>query len=59
VLAVSTAKRSALMPGMPTLHETGVPGYDRTGWYGLLEPGTTNGISDVMIYVTLNRLPAE
>ena len=39
VLAVSTAKRSALMPAMPTLNESGVPGYDRTGWYGLLGPG--------------------
>lgn len=33
-IAVSTAKRTALMPEMPTLHESGVPGYDRTGWYG-------------------------
>ncbi len=39
VIAVSTAKRTALMPAMPTLHESGVSGYDRTGWYGLLGPG--------------------
>ncbi len=39
VLAVSTAQRSALMPDMPTLHESGVPGYDRAGWYGLMGPG--------------------
>ena len=37
-IAVSTAKRSALMPEMPTLHESGVPGYDRNGWYGLMAP---------------------
>ncbi len=37
-IAVSTAKRSALMPNMPTLHESGVPGYDRTGWYGMMGP---------------------
>lgn len=37
-LAVSTATRTALMPHMPTLHESGVPGYDRTGWYGLMAP---------------------
>jgi tripartite-type tricarboxylate transporter receptor subunit TctC len=23
---------------MPTLHESGVPGYDRSGWYGVLAP---------------------
>ena len=37
-IAMSTAKRSALMPNMPTLHESGVPGYDRTGWYGVMAP---------------------
>jgi len=37
-IAMSTAKRSALMPNMPTLNESGVPGYDRTGWYGMMGP---------------------
>ena len=37
-IAMSTAKRSALMPKMPTLHESGVTGYDRTGWYGMMGP---------------------
>jgi tripartite-type tricarboxylate transporter receptor subunit TctC len=37
-IAISTAKRTALMPEMPTLHESGVPGYDRNGWYGLMAP---------------------
>ena len=38
-IAMSTAKRSALMPNMPTLNEGGVAGYDRTGWYGIMGPG--------------------
>src|SRR3970282_2729537 len=37
-IAMSTAKRAALMPNMPTLNESGVPGYDRTGWYGMMCP---------------------
>lgn len=37
-IAISTLKRSALMPNMPTLNESGVPGYDRTGWYGMMGP---------------------
>lgn len=37
-LAVSTGKRTSLMPSMPTLDESGVPGYDRSGWYGVLAP---------------------
>ena len=37
-LAVSSAKRSSLMPSLPTLDESGLTGYQRTGWNGLLAP---------------------
>jgi tripartite-type tricarboxylate transporter receptor subunit TctC len=37
-LAVTSAKRSALAPDLPTLAEAGVPGYESTGWYGVLGP---------------------
>jgi tripartite-type tricarboxylate transporter receptor subunit TctC len=37
-IGVSTAKRTSLMPNLATLHESGVAGYDRTGWYALLGP---------------------
>lgn len=37
-LAVTSKQRVAMMPGVPTLNESGVPGYDRYGWYGLLAP---------------------
>jgi tripartite-type tricarboxylate transporter receptor subunit TctC len=35
-LAVTSAKRSALAPNLPTMEEAGLPGYDVTGWYALL-----------------------
>ena len=34
-LAVTSAERSAQLPDVPTIAESGVPGYDVTGWYGL------------------------
>jgi len=37
-LAVTSAKRASLLPLIPTLDESGVPGYDRTGWYGVSAP---------------------
>jgi tripartite-type tricarboxylate transporter receptor subunit TctC len=37
-LGVTTAQRTPLAPAMPTLNESGVPGYDRSGWYGVLAP---------------------
>jgi tripartite-type tricarboxylate transporter receptor subunit TctC len=37
-LAVSTAKRSPLVPDLPTLAEAGVPGYDFSAWFLMLAP---------------------
>ena len=37
-LAVSTPKRSALMPDVPTVAESGFPGFDVTVWYGVFGP---------------------
>jgi tripartite-type tricarboxylate transporter receptor subunit TctC len=40
-LAVTRAKRSALVPELPTIAEAGVPGYESIGWYGVLAPART------------------
>ena len=40
-LAVTSKKRVAMMAETPTLNESGVPGYDRYGWYGVLAPAGT------------------
>ena len=37
-LAVTGAKRSALLPGVPTVSESGLPGFDVTSWYGVFAP---------------------
>lgn len=40
-LAVSTAKRSRLVPDLPTIQELGVPDFDATVWFGLMAPAAT------------------
>jgi len=37
-LGITTAKRSAAAPGIPTIAESGLPGYEMATWYGLLAP---------------------
>jgi tripartite-type tricarboxylate transporter receptor subunit TctC len=37
-LAVTSPKRSAIVPDLPTVAESGLPGYDVEIWYGLLAP---------------------
>ncbi|MBI4194245.1 MAG: tripartite tricarboxylate transporter substrate binding protein [Betaproteobacteria bacterium] len=40
-VAVSSARRSAALPDVPTVSEGGLPGYDASSWYGFLGPGST------------------
>jgi tripartite-type tricarboxylate transporter receptor subunit TctC len=40
-LAVATPKRSPAMPAVPTMAESGLPGYDVSLWYSILAPAGT------------------
>ena len=40
-LAVTSGKRISLLPGLPTVAESGYPGYESGNWYGLLAPAKT------------------
>ena len=40
-LGVTSAKRSAELPDVPTLAEAGVPGYEATSWFGMFAPAKT------------------
>ena len=51
-LAVTTVKRSATLPELPTIAESGAPGFQASGWFGVLAAtGTPPHI--------INRLNAE
>jgi len=51
-LAVSSGKRAAFAPELPSASEDGLPGYDVTGWYAFLVPAGINS-------VVLEKLNAE
>jgi tripartite-type tricarboxylate transporter receptor subunit TctC len=40
-LAVTSAKRAKALPDLPTVAESGVPGYDMVGWFGMFAPAGT------------------
>jgi len=40
-LAVTTLKRSPAMPEIPTMDESGYPGFEAAAWYGMLVPART------------------
>ena len=42
-IAVTSAKRAAAMPDLPTAAESGLPGFDVSGWYAFVVPARTPG----------------
>jgi tripartite-type tricarboxylate transporter receptor subunit TctC len=52
-LGVATRTRTELLPGVATLEELGLSGFDATTWYGLVAPaGTPKEIVDVLYHST-------
>jgi tripartite-type tricarboxylate transporter receptor subunit TctC len=45
-LAVTSTKRTSVLPGVPTMIEAGVAGFEARGWYGLLAPA---GLPDAVV----------
>ena len=58
-LAVTTAARSALAPGIPTVIESGIAGFDADIWYGLLVPAKTPAAITAKISADLARVLAD
>jgi tripartite-type tricarboxylate transporter receptor subunit TctC len=40
-LAVTTKTRSSVLPDLPTVEESGLPGYDAMPWLGIVAPAGT------------------
>src|SRR3984893_9078172 len=55
-LAVSTREPSPFFPGVPTLHDAGLKGYDVTSWYGLLVPHGTPAAVRTKLYRTVSDI---
>lgn len=48
-LAVTSARRTALAPEIPTMAEAGVPGFDVVSWFGIIAPAGTP--SDIVTFL--------
>jgi tripartite-type tricarboxylate transporter receptor subunit TctC len=57
-LAITSAKRSPLLPDVPTVAESGLPGYDFTAWYMLLAPSGTPAPIVAKLNEELRRIAA-
>jgi tripartite-type tricarboxylate transporter receptor subunit TctC len=57
-LAVTAARRSETLPNLPTVAESGLPGYEAVGWFGLLAPAATPKATVAKLSVEANRVLA-
>jgi tripartite-type tricarboxylate transporter receptor subunit TctC len=55
-LAVTSARRSSSMPGIPTVAEAGVPGFEATAWYGVVGPAGMPGDTVVRLNSEMRRI---
>ena len=58
-LAVTSAKRSSLLPDVPTVAELGYKGFDVSTWYGLLVPAGTPARYVTTLNAEVNKLLAD
>ncbi|WP_137894620.1 tripartite tricarboxylate transporter substrate binding protein [Ramlibacter sp. 2FC] len=58
-IAISTAKRSADLPDVPTIAEAGVPGYEATSWFGMFAPAATPAPVLAKISTALGKVLAK
>ena len=55
-LAVTSSKRSGLMTDVPTIAESGLPGYEAAGWFGVLAPAGTPPSVVTKLNTEINRI---
>lgn len=59
ILAVTTPKRAASLPEIPTIAESGVPGYEYTGWLGMFLPKATPRVVVERLHADIARIVHE
>ena len=59
-IAVTSAKRVKQLPDVPTVAESGIPGFESTGWFGLVAPANTpKVITDKIYEATVKAVKSE
>jgi len=58
-IAVTSATRSEMAPDLPTFAESGLPGYEVSGWYGLLAPSKAPPDIVTLLHKTIIDILAE
>jgi tripartite-type tricarboxylate transporter receptor subunit TctC len=55
-IAISSRQRSSLVPDIPTIDESGLPGFDSSNWFGIFGPAHTPPAVVARINTEMNRI---
>ena len=59
-IAVTSLKRFKQLPNVPTVAESGIPGFESSGWFGLAVPaGTPNAITEKIYEATIKSVNSD
>ena len=58
-IAISSRERSSLVPGIPTVAESGLPGFDSWNWFGVFGPAGTPAAVVERLNADLNRIVTD
>jgi tripartite-type tricarboxylate transporter receptor subunit TctC len=58
-LAVTSAERSPAAPNLPTVAESGIPGYETTSWHGVVVPAGTPNAVVKRLYTELRQITQQ
>lgn len=58
ILATTGLQRSAVLPNVPTIHESGLKGFEFESWFGLLAPAKTPPAVVAKLHAAVNKIVA-
>ena len=58
-IAISSRERSSLVPDIPTVSESGLPGFDSWNWFGIFGPANTPAAVVERVNAEINRIVTE
>ena len=58
-IGVTTGRRTPALPELPTIAESGLPGYEVSGWYGAVAPASTPAVAVSRLYGAIQTVLRE
>jgi tripartite-type tricarboxylate transporter receptor subunit TctC len=59
IIAIASARRHPALPQAPTIAESGLDGFEASGWFGVFVPARTAGVTVSLLNYEINKVLSE